>query len=252
MDSSNSRQSKKLCFYRRSPQLYQAVAASGIIGPLLYDVFTIPMEAFGDNYSSIKQNISELGARGYPHHIIVDVLAFPILGLSLMLFTYALYEGLTQFHFFGEGKLLIRKVPNFDYKKWCLITGCTLFWVAGLMIVLTGFIFCETGCEHDTWRGKSHTIFAVISSTSLPCGALFLIPSFPKHGGWPKMQVMTILVIILMTACGLLQLGFYDYRGLFQRLASYLAQIWVVSMSIMLILTSQWQAELYHQLASTA
>jgi len=230
---------RSLCFEKKlSRKQYECLAACGIIGPFIYNLFTLPMEVGCPGYSSIHQNISELGARGFPHHIVVDAIAFPVLGISLILFTIALYKGLGQFHYFEEGTLLIRKIPRVDIKKWFLITGCVLELVAGFSVVMTGYFPCDRECLHLSWVGKTHTIFAVISSMCLPVGAVFLIPCFPRYGGWKWIQILTIISVILMTIFGCLQVGIEYYRGIFQRMASYIAQIWIISVATMLILTS--------------
>lgn len=69
----------------------QTLHAFGVVGPITYIIVIIIAGFLGPGYNHITQSMSELGEVSHSDSIIMNTFGFPLLGMSLVLFSLGFY-----------------------------------------------------------------------------------------------------------------------------------------------------------------
>jgi hypothetical membrane protein len=141
---------------KRPDYTLKYTAICGILGPIIYAIVIGVMGALYPGYSHISQSMSELGATGAPHAVIINTLSFPLLGLFFFIFAFTVHRSIEK-------------------NKASLIGPCLVV-LSGFSLVMTGIFQCDPGCVDVSWRGRTHSVFATIAAVSFSLGR-YLLPS---------------------------------------------------------------------------
>jgi len=190
---------------------------SGIVGPVLFLLVVLIIDAIQPEHNPIVETISELvhGSYGW-----VQTLAFFLLGFLLIVFATRLY------------KSTIKKITS--------KIGTVLFILAGLSFFLLGAFPSQTNVSKLTTQQIIHDSAAGITCTSFILGCLAYAVHFRIDPQWSKYWIYSVATVLLCTLFGLLWAFTplnLQARGVDQLLLLVCGLLWVEIISIKLLKT---------------
>jgi len=158
---------------------------------------------FYSDYSHLSQLISELGESKNPYGLIMNIFGFMIFGISIILFSLAIYK-------------------TFPKKKLILIARILLS-ITGIFIVLLGFFPIDTSTV-------MHNISALIAfSSAMFCQLIMGAVSFSRDTEDVYYRMSMIVGLISVIVYVLIMVGNeWIYKGLIQRLFVLNFCIWLI------------------------
>ena len=193
------------------------LAICGIVGHILYAIVLIILGFLEPGYNHATQSMSELGAVGARHAIIMNTAGFPLLGILIIAFALGLDRGIR------DGK---------EAK-----TGPALVTVSGAALVMTGIFRCDPGCVDVTTVGITHSVFAVIAAFAMLLAPLAISPRLKRDNRWKSYlaySVATVVVALLVSAVYGFNV-FEPWKGALQRISMGVPLIWVEVMAVKLL-----------------
>lgn len=188
-------------------------------GPCVFSIVITLLGIIWIDYDPLIEVLSALGAENAPHATIMNVFGFGLLGLSIILFSIALYKSIKK-HIFTTISVF-------------------LLGFSGIIILLLGFIPCDVGCRHLTLSSKIHWLISYIDMFSIPVAIIILMYPLKIDNKWGKAWAYFPLELIIFF-CIMLPLtlipGFLALYGLMQRIGMALILFWMFIMSIKLYL----------------
>jgi hypothetical protein len=200
--------------------LFQILAISGMLSPILYTVMWILGGILRSDYNHIRDDISSLFAVGAPKKRLFN--AF-IIASSVLLFIFylGLHWGINN----GQGSFI----------------GPLLFVVSGFMGVLVAFFFpLDVGGEIITYRGKLHLILVVLSGFLNITGMVALWLRLSMVSVWSDFATFSLVSAIVSLVLVIVSLVFIKskYRGLVERFMVTPYQLYYFVISLMVFLTN--------------
>ena len=128
------------------------LSLGGVAGPVLFALITVVSAALHRDYSHTASFISELGASGTPHALIMNYLGFVPTGLLLAAFGISLLR-ITSRHLLA-------------------VAGSALVVLFGLGVAASGIISCDLGCPQSggSLENTLHNGIGPLAFISLACG----------------------------------------------------------------------------------
>jgi len=157
------------------PRLVTVSAAAGIIGPILFAIFSMALGYLWPGYNPLSQTISELGPTNAPT-VKLQALNFAILGILTVIFAFGL------------------DIYERRFRSTSVLIG-----MYGLGTLLVAGLPCDPGCS---FKGTSlvqtaHSLDALISFIVLAIAPLFFSRSSKAVPSWTKTSVWSLRVAIL-------------------------------------------------------
>ena len=199
----------------------RALAWCGVLAPTLRLGLILLLGSLDPSYSQLRDYISELGARGAPSALVMNVIGTSLVGILLCIFSLGLYQA---------------KEPS------VLKTAGTAFLaLSGLAFILVGVFPCDPGCSlvDPSASMRIHMMAGTVAmvsqaiapmlfglrlvsgtsdrrhaATSLACGAI---------------AVGAVIVLLLGQGASL------AYPGLFQKVFQAAADLWVLISAVHLL-----------------
>jgi hypothetical protein len=188
----------------------------GIFGAIL---FIVPSALGGfqfENYSHIRQFISESHAFGTPYGVYMRFLGFVPSGILIMLFTFSAWKLSPKSNLLNIG-----------------LIGFGIFYGIGTIIV--GIFPCDTGCNKEfinpSVSQTIHNFSGALTYLIVPACLVLIGISFRK---WSKGKTISTITIF----CGIMAFVFSmllssnptgDYIGLFQRITEGFILFWLIN-----------------------
>ncbi|PHS28679.1 MAG: hypothetical protein COA84_00350 [Robiginitomaculum sp.] len=163
-----------------------------------------------DGYSPIGNYLSELGAIGAPHAMLINYGSFLPIGLAVIILVFALYQ----------------KFSNFPMAR------LGILFLLGIAIGYLGafFFHCDAGCpEQGTGRQALHNLGGLIEYTGAITGLLLIYFATRKQASraFANATLFTVSMVILGFVM-MLSLEMSEWKGAWQRLAEYMLVAWFV------------------------
>jgi hypothetical membrane protein len=172
-------------------------------------------------YSHISQTMSVLGAVDAPQRLIMDTLGFPLLGLCVVLFSYALDHGVKR-----TGVI------------WWI--GPALIVISGIALAMTGVFAGDPGNVDISWRGTTHSTFAVIAAVSFAIAPFFIGVRQWSDARWRNHAAASqVVAAVTLALSWVSSLDAIDaYAGLFQRIGMGIPMLWMMVTSARILRVS--------------
>lgn len=198
----------------------RALAASGLIAPVVFTILTIVAGALTPGYSHAAlfiSNLGEVGAATAP----LQNLAFILTGLLVIAFAVGFHRGMP-----GESR-----------------SGPAFVVVAGIGLAGTGIFQCDPGCSGALFQGSLRdSLHFVMFQTAVAggiLGALFTARRLSGYPRWRKIRSFSLLIgyltLAIFIAWSITPLGVYLGDGTVERLIAGLPFLWVAVMGIRLL-----------------
>ena len=202
---------------KESEKIGLILAGCGTIGPVSYAFVTTLLGVLWLNYNPISIGMSELGAVGAPHALLMNTFGFQLLGVLIAAFGFGLYRSLRN----G----LISKI------------GATLIVIGGIDMIAVGLFAMDPAGLPNSVTNAGHDITATIASNAITIGMIVISLSFRKHIQWRRYWLFTLASAIASIALSPFpMIPIYNpYAGLIQRLAMGFALLWIEVISIKLL-----------------
>jgi len=200
--------------------IYQILAISGMLSPIVYTAMWILGGRLQSDYSHIRDDISSLSAVGSPNKRLMQsfIIVYSIL---LFLFYIGLHEGLND-----DGGSII---------------GPLLFLIGSILGILIAFFFpLDEGGEIITWKGKMHLILVISMGILTIAGMIALWFRLNMNPEWSNFAIYSlisaIVALILLIISGMFIKG--KYRGLLERLGVTPFQLYYFILPLMIYLNN--------------
>ena len=196
---------------------WRLLALVGVVGPLGYLVLVTVLGLLWDGYDPIRDTQSELGAVDSPYRLVMNVAGFMGVGVSILAFAAAYHR-------------LLR--PSLAKT---LATG--LLVVAGVSMVVVGFVPCDAGCVDVTGTSRLHSVFSMPGAISLPAAAMLSALVFRSDGRFTAAwQVVSFWLGLAALMSGpLIAAELVDgANGLLQRAGMWPPLLWMMAVSLKL------------------
>jgi hypothetical membrane protein len=193
---------------------------SGVIAPILISIVLIVIGFFHPNYNHFTQYMSELGAIEAPYGLILNTIGFPLLGMLIIFFAFAL-------------DIVIEKGRSY----WDIL-GPILLVISGVSFIFVSIFPCDPGCKTISIIGVFHGIMAFIALFSLVFSPLFMNYRLSHDNKWCNYDYFSLGVFIFAFIISFIYYLniFEDFVGLFQRLSFGVPLFWVEIIGIKLFL----------------
>ena len=200
---------------------YRFLAFCGVIAPIIFTVVLLILGVLQPEYNHIKQYISEFGAVDAPYALIFNTIGFPILGILIIAFAFALNKGINN----GKGTKI----------------GPILLVVSGCSFVLVSIFPCDPGCIPISTVGIIHGYMCLIALLALILAPFFMLHRLVRDDKWHNYHIYSIVIAIIALSVVIVgKSGFFmESIGLLQRLAYGLSLLWVEIMAIKLLRVSE-------------
>ncbi len=200
--------------------LYQILAISGMLSPIVYTSMWILGGRLQSDYSHIRDDISSLFAVGAPNKRLMQSFII-VSSFLLFLFYIGLNEGLNDV---GGS-----------------IVGPLLFLIGSVLGILIAFFFpLDVGGEIITWRGKMHLILVITMGILTIAGMIALWFRLNMNPDWSTFAIYSlisaIVALILLIISGMFIKG--KYRGLLERLGVTPFQLYYFILPLMIYLNN--------------
>ena len=192
------------------------LALCGLVGPVIYAFVVAVLGGLYPGYSHLTQAMSELGAAGAPHSLIMNMAGLGLLGAMILAFAAGLHQSIRQ----HSGTTV----------------GAVLIGASGLSLVMTAIFPCDTGGETTT-SGMVHGAFAVVGVVCMIVGMLIISLVLAEDSHWQRYAIFTVATALLASALAVLY-GFdviVTWKGALQRISMGVALLWVEVMSFKLL-----------------
>lgn len=192
-------------------RLERYLAASGIVGPVLYTVTWLVLGFLDPAYSHTRDPISNLSAAGAPYAPVMTSIII-LFALLIVAFAYGLHRGLS---------------PGF----WA---GPVALVVAGIGYV--GIAFAPLNLAAPEVPSLPHTISASVTVFALMFAPVLLFPRLRRDPGWRNLGGYSIATTVVAFAFAVLASlpAFKGWEGLMQRLVTVVVLQWIVVIAIRL------------------
>jgi len=195
--------------------LYQILAISGMLSPIVYTSMWILGGRLQSDYSHIRDDISSLFAVGAPNKRLMQSFII-VSSFLLLLFYIGLNEGLNDV---GGS-----------------IVGPLLFLIGSVLGILIAFFFpLDVGGEIITWRGKMHLILVITMGILTIAGMIALWFRLNMNPDWSTFAIYSlisaIVALILLIISGMFIKG--KYRGLLERIGVTTFQLYYFILPLM-------------------
>jgi len=200
--------------------LYQILAISGMLSPIVYTSMWILGGRLQSDYSHIRDDISSLFAVGAPNKRLMQSFII-VSSFLLFLFYIGLNEGLNDV---GGS-----------------IVGPLLFLIGSVLGILIAFFFpLDVGGEIITWRGKMHLILVITMGILTIAGMIALWFRLNMNPDWSTFAIYSlisaIVALILLIISGMFIKG--KYRGLLERIGVTTFQLYYFILPLMVYLNN--------------
>lgn len=177
-------------------------------------------------FDHASQQISELGARGAPHALAMNLIGFASTGLLTVGFGFALRGSFWQ----------VDKRP----------TGPTLIMFGGLGLLAVAFFSCDPGCELGSARATRHSVAAGLTILCTILAQFLFSRTFRSDARWRKYAVYSLTSALIATgsafAFAISYLAGLDrWIGASERVLVGVSLLWMSSVSIQLYRISEDQ-----------
>ena len=194
------------------------LALCGILGPILFACVVVILGALSPGYQHMSQQMSELGADGAAHAALYNGLGLGALGGLIIAFSLGLHLGIQP----------ARRV-------WI---GPALLATGGLVLITTGVLSCDPGCNNYSTRGVLHEYIS-IGIFTLAVAPLALAGRFRKDSRWRGYVTFSIAAGVISLLLGLLfgfgpMLGLDGWMGALQRATVGTGLLWMELIAIRL------------------
>ncbi len=189
-------------------QLFSLAALLATIEPIFYFLLITSLSIIRENYSLVRNYISELSGRDAPHSKRTNLLSFILLGVVLILYSFALNEKLKQHHLSGIATALL------------VISGSSL--------ILLGLVPADGVAP--TKIGKWHRWLTGPPALGLPLAMICYSVIFESDKRWQKIwpQFSRLLSVLILVSDSLLLLKRpKKFIGITQRLGMGFALLWM-------------------------
>lgn len=189
------------------------LAICGIIGPIVFTIMIAVLGLLQPDHSHIADHISELGARGAPNAVVMNIAGFMLLGVLILFFSFGLYKGIHN----GKNSII----------------GPVLLAISGIGYIAVGFFPCDPGCLNTSITGIMHVVSARIHWIGMILALLFISSSFKRDPKWKNYRLYTLAsaVAILILALTLVSIGFWGglkgWVGAIQRVWLGVRLLWI-------------------------
>jgi hypothetical membrane protein len=209
---------QKLPFFLNKLNIHTALAAAGIIGPLMLTIGDLTAAMSNPDYSLVHNSISSLALTGIGW---LQTIGFLALGLLVEIFATGLMFSVKRAKWFHLGIALL------------------VFFGFG-MLLIGAFHTDPVGVERTT-EGRIHGYMATTAFTLFPVAILCLLPSFKRDDNW--VDLFTYTRITFYAAVGFLVITriFQEgsgWFGLSERLLVANIVIWVEVIAVRLFVLS--------------
>ncbi len=203
----------------RTLPLNAVPALCGMAAPVLFAVTVIVAGYLTPGYNPVTQVMSELGIPGVPGAAVMNIIAFGLVGILLVVFAFAVLRAFSS-----------RRTGAF---------GSAMVAAAGLFFVAMAVFHCDPGCMPRTAAGNLHLLFGLGAIVAAVLAILALSYAMFREQGWggywQYSLVTGILVLVTLPAFMAAQ----DAAGLLQRLMVGLIFLWTEVLAVRLVFRSQ-------------
>ena len=195
---------------------YRRLAFCGVIAPIIFTVVLLILGFLQPEYNHITQYISEFGAVDAPYALIFNTIGFPLLGILIIAFTFALNKGVNN----GKGTKI----------------GPLLLVVAGCSFILVSIFPCDPGCIPISIVGIVHGYFCLIALLALILAPFFMLHRLVRDDKWHNYHIYSVIIAVIALSVIIMgKLNFFvESIGLLQRIAYGVSLLWVEIMAIKL------------------
>jgi hypothetical membrane protein len=141
---------------------WRILALLGVVGPLGDLVLVTVLGLLWVGYNPVRDTQSELGAVDSPYRLAMNLAGFMGIGVSILAFAAAYHRLL--------GPSLAKTL------------AAGLLVVAGVGMVVVGFLPCDAGCVDITGTSRLHSIFSMPGAIGLPAAAMLSALVFRSDG----------------------------------------------------------------------
>jgi hypothetical membrane protein len=203
------------------PATVKVAAACGLVGPGIYVVVLTILGAIYPGYSHVSQTMSVLGAIDAPHRAVMNTLGFPLLAVSIVAFAYAVDRG----------------IPRFGAVSWA---GPLLIVISGVALAMTAVFTGDPENVDASWRGTTHSAFAVVAAVSFAIAPLFIGLRQWHDRRWRRHTIYSdVTASVTLALSWVSSLDALDaYAGLLQRISMGIPMIWMMVTSARLLAVS--------------
>ncbi|KGM13163.1 hypothetical protein N869_15780 [Cellulomonas bogoriensis 69B4 = DSM 16987] len=192
-------------------------ALLGAGGPLVVMAVVLVGGLVTPGYDPVRQTHSELGAVDSPVRWLVNLGAFVLLGVILLVFAAAY-------------RTVLRPSPWREVATVCLV-------VAGVGMVAVGFVPCDPGCVDVTATGRWHSALSAPGAVGVSSAMVLSGPALRRDGrfsrAWQRGSTWSGAVV-LMTGPVIAAEVLAPVGGLLQRAAMGVALVWVSTVAVRL------------------
>jgi len=192
-------------------------AICGVIGPIAFAIVVIASGLLQPAYNHVTQYVSELGARGAPNAMIMNVAGFSLLGMFIIAFAFGLHLGVNE----GKGSKI----------------GPVLLAVSGAGFVAVGLFPLDPSGVNVSFTGLMHVVSARITWIGLILALLFIAQRFKNDPEWKDYRLYTLATVLvaLVLAVMLDFIGIEGWMGALQRLFLGVRLLWIEIVAIKLL-----------------
>jgi len=198
------------------------IAFTGLAGVILFSIASILGGFQFDDYSPVKQFISETMAVGTPYGYMLRYFGYIPSGIFLTLFSFAIIKKLPSNKFIKTGFLVL-----------------ALFY--GIATIVIGIFPCDEGCNKE-WIDPSlsqiiHNFTGFLTYIFVPLSILTIGNGLRQYEKFTSLSKTAFLIGSLSFAFVLILLSapLSNYAGLFQRIIETLFIIWIVSCAMTIV-----------------
>lgn len=198
---------RNLPFFLKKLNVHSAVAAAGVIGPLVLTIGDLTAAFADPDYSLIKNSISSLALTEIGW---LQTIGFLALGLLVEIFTTGLMFSVKR-------------------RKWFHL-GIGLFVFFGFAMLLIGAFHTDPAGAERTLEGRIHGYMATAAFTLFPVALLCFLPSIKQDDNWKDLYRYTQVTFYVALGFLILTRIFQETSGWFglaERLLVANIVIWV-------------------------
>ncbi|MCA9388935.1 DUF998 domain-containing protein [Candidatus Berkelbacteria bacterium] len=201
-------------------KVLRATSWLGLFGPVFFFSLLGFLGTMWPGYSPIATGMSELGAVNSPVKTIMNFLGFSTLGITITVFAVGLY--------------------NYLRSDWQLKLASLFVLIAGLGMIVVGFLPCDPNCIDTTIIGHSHSLVSMIPAIIMPIGAMVSAHSLAKRWGnaWGRLFFALGFLSLLSGPIMFLD-STISYTGLIQRLGIGGSLLWMMIVSTKILLENK-------------
>lgn len=194
-------------------------ALCGTAAPVIFGISVLVIGYLTPGYNPVTQVMSELGIPGEPYAAVMNVMAFGLVGILLMGFSYAVHRAFRP--------------------RWQVTLGSAMVAGAGLSFFAMAFFHCDQGCMGTTPAGSLHLLFGLVAVVAALVAALTLSSVMRQETGWGGTWQYSLVTAILVLAILPVFLSLQDLAGLLQRIMVGIIFLWTEVLAIRIFLISR-------------